>query len=954
MSKQSPSTSTQAPLPGGMLALLFTDIEGSTTLLHALGEEYPAQLEAHRRILRACFAAHGGVEVDTQGDSFFAVFRSIRNAAAAVAQAQRDLHAHDWPSEHPLRVRMGLHCGEPTRTSEGYVGVDVHRGARVMSAGHGGQILLSGAAATLLSDLPPGCELRDRGEHRLKDLPRPERIFELCIHDLPGQFPALRTLDKRPHNLPSHLPPILGREREIEALRALLRSGPGLTTLLGPGGTGKTRLALEIAALTLDLWEDGAFFVPLAPVPPPDDSLPDSSVEDAIAGAVARELGLRDDGLQSVADALLKHLEARAMLLVLDNFEHLVGGGGIVARWVAACPKLQILATSRVPLHLSGEREIPVAPLALPRRSSFSGSSLPDVAALSQYASVALFIERARAVKPDFVVNNENAPAIAEICARLDGLPLAIELAAARVKLLPPTAMMARMGKSLSFLTGGTRDTSARQQTLRAAIAWSHDLLSPSEKLLFRRLSVFRGGFSFESAERVCADLDGQHEAPLDVFEGVSSLLNQSLLVSREAVNGQPRFGMLETIREFALEELDAAGEGQALRGRHLEWCYEQTQERYIQMRYDLRQALRLFGAEADNWRAAWSWSLGARPEDALRLAAGAALLWSRMGGTTENSERLEASLRAAPRAEAEYRCRALHFLVQADRNRADWARHGPRLAQLEVLAHEEQLPEFQAIALDQRMWDAVKDGQPGVALRCGEEIIQLWQLCLEQARGQSMGPSEIERRKIELNDAMILQVEILAKAGHLDEAWALMEKSLAMKRASRDESGLTFALNKHAQLLADTGHIAQARPIFEEVVQRAQASGDRSFVLGWYMHDAALMALHEGDLARGRELLRGSYEVFEENAAGAGFLLTLHILAYLHGLEGNWPLVALALGASDALRGTHYPDNWQEILQAQENAARAALGHEQFEAQRARGAHLPPQKAIEEALPPH
>jgi predicted ATPase/class 3 adenylate cyclase len=945
MSEQSPNAGTRPDLPGGTLVLLFTDIEGSTALLYALGEDYASQLEAHHRILRTSIAAHDGIEVDTQGDSFFVVFRSITNAVAAVVQAQRDLHAFSWPPGHPLRVRMGLHCGEPKPTRDGYVGVDLHRCARLMGAGHGGQVLLSGPAAALVSDLAPECELRDMGEHRLKDLPRPEHIFELRIHGLSPEFPALRTLDNLSHNLPAHLPPILGREQEIETLRALLQSGARLTTLLGPGGTGKTRLALEIAASTLDMWQDGVFFVPLAPVPSPDVSLAANALEDAIAGAVARELGLRDDS-QSVQESLLAHLKTRKMLLVLDNFEHLVGGSAIVARWRAGCPNLQILATSRVPLHLGGEQEIPVAPLALPRRKP-----PPDIATLSQYSAVALFIERARAVKPEFAVNEQNAPAIAEICARLDGLPLAIELAAARVKLLPPATMLARLGKSLSFLIGGARDMAARQQTLRAAIAWSYDLLGDDEKRLFRRLGVFRGGFTMESAEQVCAVPLDDSETTLDIFEGVSSLLNQSLLVSYDETAESPRFGMLETIREFALEVLEVAGEGERLRERHLEWCYQETQKQDVEMRRNLRHALSLFEAEADNWRAAWNWSISARPEDALRLASGATLLWNRIGATREHYDRLDASLRAASTGDVKNRCSALHYLIQADRNRVDWASYAPRLEQLDTLAREAQLLEFQAIVLDQRMWDAVRDGHTDAALEHGVAIIELRRLCLEQARNQSLDRDRIEHFEIELNDAKLLYAEILAHVGRVEEAYALMEESLAAKRTFRDESGLTWGLYLYAQLLADTGRTAEARPIFEDVIRRSEETGDRSVVLAWYRHYAALMALHEGDFARGRELVCASHTAFMENGAG-GYMHTLHILAYLHGLEGNWPLVARLLGAGDALRGTPYPIDWQTTLQSQETAARAALGEQEFESQHAMGAQLDPLHAIEAALP--
>ncbi len=943
MSEQTLNVDMKPGLPDGMLALLFTDIEGSTALLHELSDGYVEYFQAHQRILRAAFAAHEGIEVDTQGDAFFAVFHDVHKAVAAIVQAQRELQAFPWPVGLPLQVRMGLHCGEPTPIGTDYVGIDLHRTARLMSAAHGGQVLLSSAAVAFLNDELPDCTIRDRGAHRLKDFPRPETIFELCIEGLPAEFPPLRTLNHRLHNLPERLLPILGRERELETIGALLKSGQRLTTLLGPGGSGKTRLSLEIADRTLDLWEGGVCFVPLAPVPLPDRSLALEAVKDAIVGAVAREFGLRDDGAQNLGEQLVARLNGPKMLLVLDNFEHLVSGAGIVAHWSAHCPNLQILATSRVPLNLRGEQQIPIAPLALPQRNP-----APDAAELGQCAAVALFVARARAVKPDFSVNEENAVALAEICRRLDGLPLAIELAAARIKLLPPAMMLDRLGKGLSFLVGGARDMAARQRTLRAAIAWSYDLLDDEEKCLFRRLGVFRGGFDFASAEQVCKDSTAQ----FDVFDAVNSLLNQSLLVRYDDVDDQPRFGMLETIRQFALEELEAASEIETLRERHLAWCFESTQLREAEMSSALEHSLRLFEVEADNWRAAWNWSLGARPADALQLTAGATVLWNRLGNTNEQFERLEAVLRAAPTGEVTARCRALHFLVQAERNRANWSSHAVRLQELDTLANEAQLPEFQAIAHDQRMWDAVKEGRIEAALHHGTEVLALRNLCVEQAREHTLDVQEVKRYEAELNDAMILHVEILTKAGRIDEAYALMEESLALKRASNDESGLTFGLNKYGQLLADTGHIAQARSIFEEVLQRAEASGDRSVVLGWYRYDAALMALHEGDLVRARELIRASYTNYVENSAYSGFVLILNLLVYLYALEGNWSLVARMLGAGDATRAGYYNDDWQTILKAQETAARMALGAEEFEAQYVSGSRLKPQQAIESALP--
>ena len=953
MNAQTSDTDARPELPRGVLALVFTDIEGSTRLLEQWDEHYPAQLEAHRRILRAAFAAHEGVEVDTQGDAFFAVFRGVGDAIAAVVRAQRALHAHDWAPGATLRVRIGLHCGEPTRTSEGYAGLDLHRTARVMSAGNGGQILLSGAAASLVSPNTSDWELRDLGEHRLKDLPRAERIYELRVHGLPADFPPLRTLDNRLAGLPAQLTPILGRERDVETARALIENGASLLTLLGPGGTGKTRLGLEVAAQTVELWSDDVCFVPLALVPPPavasNEAIEIPAIEAAIAGATARALGLRDDDSHDLEARLIEHLGARRMLLLLDNFEHLAGGAAIVGRWMARCPRLVVLATSRIPLHLHGEHEIPLAPLELP-----GDGPLPDVASLSQVSAVALFIARARAVRPDFALDESNAGTIAAICARLDGLPLAIELAAARIKLLPPAALLARLDKSLNFLVGGARDRSARQQTLRGAIAWSYDLLSEPEKQLFRRLAVFRGGFTPASAECLCALMPGdEDEECADVFEGIASLLDQSLLARRDEIEGEARFGMLETIREFALENLDAAGEGETARARHLEWCLGEVSARAAAMRGDFGRTLRLFGAEADNWRAAWNWSLGARPDKALKLAVDSALLWNRSGGTTENYERLQVALRAVKsddRGDDRCRCRALQYLIQTDRSRANWESYRTRLSQLETLASAAHLPEFQAIALDQRMWDAVGAGEREKALQLGATILRLREACVSAAHAHNEDAREIQRCTDELHDAMILHVEILADADQLDAAWALMEAALALKRAVGDEGGLTFGLHKHAQLLLRSGQLSQARAVSEEVVRRARHSGDHSLMLAYYLHDAAQIALQDGDADSARERVSASYAVFKEDDASLGFLLILRALAELHEKSGDWPLVARVLGALSALdaplNGPHHPAS-----DAQEIAARAALGELKFESLHAAGARTEPQAAIEMAL---
>jgi len=434
--------------PIGTVTLLFTDIEGSTQLLHRMGERYSAALEAHREILRQSFAASNGYEVDTQGDAFFVAFARAHDALECVVEAQRALHEYSWPDGEALRVRMALHTGEPAITrngaQSGYVGVDLHRGARIMSAGYGGQVLLSQTTQILVQDhLSDGVALRDMGEHRLKDLAHPERLYQLVVAGLPHEFPPLKSLNNRPNNLPPQATSLVGREDEVAAACAVLRRHDArLLTFTGTGGTGKTRLALRVAQHLLEDCDDGVFFVDLAPL----------SDYNLVLSSIAQTLGVSETTGQSILATTKEYLRDKNLLLVLDNFEQVVGAAKQVAELLGACPQLRVLVTSRVALRISGEREMAIPPLSIPRRKP-----PPTLEQMSQYGAVQLFISRAQSVKADFDVTAENAPAIAEICARLDGLPLAIELAAARVKLLSPQAMLSRLDNRLKLLTGGAR-----------------------------------------------------------------------------------------------------------------------------------------------------------------------------------------------------------------------------------------------------------------------------------------------------------------------------------------------------------------------------------------------------------------------------------------------------------------------------------------------------------------
>ena len=721
-------------LPTGTLTLVFTDVEGSTSLLRAHGSGYAELLAEHRRLLRDAFALHGGVEVDTQGDAFFFVFRAAGDAAAAAMDGQAAL------APTPVRVRIGLHTGEPLATEEGYVGIDVHHAARVAACGHGGQIVVSASTRALLADT---VELVDLGEHRLKDLGEPERLFQLGA----GAFAPLKTLDAT--NLPLASSSLVGRERELAEVLALLTNGSREVTVTGPGGTGKTRFALQVAAELVGAFRDGVFWVPLAAVADPELVEPE----------IAQTLGARD--------SLAGFLHGKEMLLLLDNFEHLLGAAPRVGALLAGASGLRVLATSRSPLHLSVEREYPLDPLD------------PGDAAT-------LFVERARAIGRDLA---RNGP-IAAICRRLDGLPLAIELAAARTKLLTPETLLERLDHALPILTGGARDAPERQRTLRATIAWSYDLLEEPSRDLFAQLSVFAGGFPLDAAEEIC-------DATIDQL---ATLVDASLL---KAI-GDDRFLLLDTVREFAAEVLEEAGKTEISRRRHAGYFSALAEDAYAgRFENEAEWATRL-ERDHDDLRSALDWLTSEGGDAAaLRLAGALGWFWLSHAHLAEGTRRIEAVLDSTATDETA-RARALTAAGQLLGRLGEVPNGRARLD--EALAAWAGLGDHteRANALDELGWLLVyAAGDEAGALATFEESVAL---------RRSLGDVRGETR------ALVGVCQTLVALGETARAEALSDELLELARTQADPRAEHFAHH----FLADCAIIAGNCEVAEERYRRS------------------------------------------------------------------------------------------------------------------------------------
>ncbi|MGH8957309.1 MAG: adenylate/guanylate cyclase domain-containing protein [Acidimicrobiia bacterium] len=814
-------------LPTGTVTFLFTDIEGSTALLHQTGDAFAGLIEQHGALIGDAITSHNGVLVSTEGDSHFAVFAAASDAVAAAAQGQRSLQTHTWPGGHRVKVRMGLHTGLGTLGGSNYLGLDVHRAARIAAAAHGGQVVLSEATAVLTErSLPTDTSLRDLGKHRLKDLSSPETILQLDIEDLPREFPPLRTLDAVPNNLPLQVTSFVGRDRLLEEAHRLL-DRTRLLTLLGPGGTGKTRLSLQLAGMVSEEFEDGVFFVGLSTVTDPS----------LVASEILEALGGRASGDQTPAERLVEVVKGKRVLLVLDNFEQILEAAGVVAAMIKASPEMKVVVTSRAPLRLSGEQEMPIPPLQV-------ATGVDPQVTLDQLAAmeaVELFLERAAAVRPDFVLTDENAADIVELVGRLDGLPLAIELAASRLRLLPVRSILQRF--NARSLAGGPTDLPERQQSIWGAIDWSYDLLDQPGRELFARLSAFRGGARLEEIEVLSGDsID-------DLLSTLEELVDHSLVRQVAGTSG-PRYRMLYVIAEYAAEQLERRGTAEKLRESHARAYLGMVELAAPELlKRDRKMWLDLLAEDHDNLRAALDWAeTNEEPDVAMRLAFYCWRLWQARGHLHEARERIERIL-AMRGGELASRAKALEAL-----GGVSWWQGALTLS---LSAYR------QALEIRRQLDDP------------SELANALYNLSLAAGFGE--------------NDA--------------DQAIKILAEAESLYRSLEDESGLGDVAwgrgNVTGYLRKDR---TQGLPHLKEAAEHYRRAGNE-FGRGWALFEIGDISYQVGDFETAGQHLREGLELFANHGDVSAVVLFLSSFAGMAKAMGNEERAVQLAGGFHRLR---------------------------------------------------
>ncbi len=922
-----------ATYPSGNVAFLFTDIEGSTRLWERDPAAMHAAVERHFALLRAAIEPHRGVLFKTIGDAVQAAFPTSPAAVAAALAAQRAFAAADWGTVGRFWVRMAVHSGPAAARDGDYLAPCLNRLARLLAAGYGGQILVTEAVADAVRDaLPPATTLRDLGRHRLRDLLQDQLVYQLDAPDLERDFPPLKTLDRVRHNLPAQPTTLIGRETEVTQIQQLLAQGGSdsrrLVTLTGPAGTGKTRLALQGAAELSEDFADGVWFVPLAAV---------AEVERVIP-AIAAVFGVREEPHRSLLESLIAELETKTTLLVLDNVEQVGGAAPDVARLLTSCPRLAVLATSRTPLRIYGECEAAIEPLPLPATTA---SLTPEQALRSE--AVRLFVERAQAVRGDFALTDANAAAVAAICRRLDGLPLAIELAAARVKVLPPATLLARLDRRLPLLTGGSIDRPPRQQTLRAAISWSHDLLSDDERIVFRRLAVFPAGCTLDAAEYVSRQTGVRSQendlsapdpcpataVPASVFDGLAALVAHSLL-RQEATADEPRFRMLETIREYAWEELERLGEAAAARDRQAAWCISlATAAHAASQGPDQETWLPRLVEEHDNLRAALDWTIAQGDvEAALPLAGHLWLFWDIRGDLTEGRSWLERAL-SLPGGSPGDRIAALLGAARLAESQGDFAR---------ATALSEEAGNLARGTGNRRELARALASLAGVAGYLGENARAA--ALAEEALATFRDLGDVQGESAMLNDLGNLAF----LTGHLTEATVRYEEALAIARRLGDLQNVVIALVNLGDAALHQEDPHRARSLFDEAAPLLRQLGDR-VGLGLALTGLGQAALQADEYDEAHRCLSTGLALLREVEHSAGIVTCLVGLAFLASDEERWVTAGHLFGAADALRdkiGVPLYVAYQADRERHLAAARLALGVVRFDVAYEEGRRLP------------
>jgi predicted ATPase/class 3 adenylate cyclase len=906
-----------AGLPTGTVTFLFTDIEGSTALLQQLKDAYPDVLMECRRLVRSAVKERGGQEVDTEGDAVFVAFPSAREGLIAAITAQQSILRHPWPNGSAVRVRMGLHTGEARIAESSYVGMDVHRAARICAAGHGGQTLLSDTVAALVTkDLPDGVSLRDLGEHRLKDLAHPHRLFQALAPDLPPDFPPLKSLEARPNNLRLQLSSFIGREHAIAEVKESL-SRARLVTLTGAGGSGKTRLALKVAAEGLDKYADGVWWVDLG-------SLADLQL---VPQTVASVLSIPEQPGRRLVDTLVDHLHDRTLLLVLDNCEHLLSAcAELTDALLRHCPSLRILVTSREGLGIAGETLYPVPSLSVP------GQRTTSLDRLRQYEAVQLFTERSTAVLASFRVTQRNADAVAQICRRLDGIPLAIELAAARVKVLPVEQIASRLDEQFRLLTGGSRVALPRHQTLRAAMDWSHNLLSEQERAMLRRLSVFAGGWTLEAAEAVCA---GSDLAPSEVLDLLTHLVDKSLVIAEEH-DGKGRYRFLETVRQYGRDRLLGSGDTDRIRSRHRDYFLALLEEAgpHIGWHAGAEQTswLDRLEAEYDNLRAAMEWSLQSGDMDRL-LGPFKTLeeFWEVRGYWSEGLQSLEPVLLATNGTRSSLRAWALEAASVWERRLGEISRAVALIE--EAVAVNRALGDNAGLADSLRRLGLVmyRQGNYRRATALFEESNSLLKLDDRRDKGRYaftlylLGVvyrlrGDYQKAEALCKESLILnrtlgRTEYVARAldglglvalcvGDYDRASSLCQEALAIARQEGYKYGALAHLNSLGLISCATDDFARAITVGEEGLSLARDLGEKGGVAR-ALTVLARAAFHQGHLNRAATLYAESLIIFrdrEEKLGVAQCLEGLGVIAVRRTPDRAARLLAAAESVREAI----------------------------------------------------